>query len=57
MDKLKNLEDRRDNLIKGLWIVFSQIYDLDLAEITDEDVKLWGAVTLHSACQKEGLRK
>ena len=52
MDKLKNLEDRRDNLTRGLWIVFAEMHDLGLAEMTDEDVKLWGAVTLHSACQK-----
>jgi hypothetical protein len=50
--KLKELERKRNVLIRQLWVVFRKMSDFQGLEMTDEDANLWSLVTNHSACQK-----
>jgi len=49
------LHQRRDDLIRNLWLVLRDLSDHHIGtpprEMSDEDLKLWGAVTEHSAVQ------
>lgn len=51
-DKISQLYKKRDALIRELWVVFSDLSDpVEPDAWTDEDIALWGKVTLHSAVQ------
>ena len=48
----KDIKEKRDGLIRQLWLVFRDMSDIyDAEKFTDEDLELWGLVTGHSAVQ------
>ncbi len=52
-EKLKMLQDKRDKLIKQLWLVFCEMLDVGGSDnFTEEDLNLWTRVTSHSGFQQ-----
>lgn len=48
----KALKEHRNQLIREMWLVFRNLSDVQsVEEFTDEDLKLWTAITEHSAIQ------
>ena len=49
---IESLKAMRDRLIRELWVKFRDMSDLvEADDFSEEDLKLWELVTLHSAVQ------